>query len=134
MEHINDFHPELKPYLSELQKAGFKVYMHKGATPRRTLTYAVYSRVSESGRELFGIVQLDEYWRLGQTLKHSMPIKPSREYGSAMFIEPIEQVLSSTVAYAELVTRETNWNRLVGEQRNYFDASNYVVADTIESE
>lgn len=139
------FKPQLADYAAVLQAAGFTVYRHKHPTMRAGDTplpsgYFVYSREVD-GQILFGIVQEGDFPRLGQGLEHHMPIKPSREHGSAMHIDiPYGQrpLGTDTVEYAELITRPRNTNLVVGTHANYFDAADlerrFVVLDPIIDE
>jgi hypothetical protein len=141
---VQHFTPELQRYAIRLQAAGFTIYHHKAertnvhgsVIPAR---YFVYSREVD-GVELFGTVQDGDFPLLSVELEHSMPIKPSREHGSSMFIEErgCDDPLPApdTVEYAERVTQPTNWNHLVGMHRNYRDdadlARRFVVAGTLQ--
>lgn len=102
----------LREYMELLQRNGFVVYEPLGGYRG---TYFLYSRVVD-GVECFGSVQCDEFGGYS----HSMPIKPSREHGSGMFVgdKDSEQL---TVDKAMQVASPNNWNRLVGKQANYKD-------------
>jgi hypothetical protein len=65
----------------------------------------------------FGHLQCSDFegWR------HDMPIVPSREFGSSMFIGGEgrqSQAAVFTVEAAEQCARPTNWNPVVGTQAN----------------
>jgi hypothetical protein len=102
----------LANYADLLQSKGFAIYEPTGTTG----DYFTYSQIVD-GTECFGTVQLD-YASFG-SYSHTMPIKPSVEHGSSMFVQSVPNAIALTVAAAKLVARPTNWNSLVGHQRNY---------------
>lgn len=105
----------LDAYADTLMAAGFTVYEPTGPAAR----YFRYSRVVD-GQECFGVVQ-QEALRL-QGYSHSMPIKPSKENGSSMFVDGVEDGFDAlTVEAAETVAQPRNHNPLVGWQDNYDD-------------
>lgn len=115
---IND--SALEEYATELRNAGFQVYEPKG----KWNTFFVYSRMVED-KECFGVVQQESVVLMGYS--HHMPIKPSRENGSGMFLETVKDGFDClTVEAATKVASPTNSNRLVGSQTNWFDPSNYI--------
>lgn len=91
----------LTEYGKKLVNAGFRVWV----TPfsHGYLTYEMNG--------FYGHLQYSEFdgWR------HDMPLIPSREFGSAMFID-VEDIWS--VEAALKVCRELNTNHVVGRQRN----------------
>lgn len=97
-------------YADTLQAAGFAIY-----EPGGHWEYFIYSRVID-GRECFGIVQADYFGEIS----HSMPIRPSRENGSAIILPGWDRL---TVERAQEVARPRN----VGVARpgvpleNYYD-------------
>lgn len=104
--------PELQAYMSLLDDAGFTIYLPKSGQA----TFFHYSQVVD-GQECFGTVQRSWLYRLGEPIEHSMPIKPSREAGSAMFLDfPAHH--PATVEYAQLVARPENRNSVVGTRKN----------------
>lgn len=108
--------PELRDYATELLEAGFSIYVVERPSPR-PLSFFRYSQVVE-GRECFGYVQYDNLYGYS----HSMPIKPSRQSGSSMFIgnsEEPDQGTAQSVDYARRVAQPRNWNHLIGWQDNY---------------
>lgn len=113
--------PELADFGKELLAAGFKVFVFRSDVERVSkggkescATTVGFSRVVD-GRECFGSVS---YSLAGY--QFSMPIKPSREHGSAMFIggDKLPEFDSLTLANAELYASPTGFNRLVGTQEN----------------
>src|SRR4051812_5548804 len=75
----------LREYADRLEANGFTVYEPKGSK-----RYFLYSRMVD-GQECFGYVQSDWYVGPGgpSGYSHSMPIKPSIENGSSMFVEVV---------------------------------------------
>ena len=115
----------LRAYAQLLADHGFTIYEPTGAIG----TYFTYSRVVD-GQECFGTVQVEGPGRFFGGYSHTMPIKPSIEHGSSMWVANLPgqdddsndgsyDVL--TVEAARMVARPTNYNPLVGTQRNYKD-------------
>lgn len=102
----------LREYAERLEKAGFTVYVPHNPTAR----YFRYSRLV-NGKECFGYVQRD--WDRSTGYSHTMPIKPSIENGSSMWVDGVPDELS--VEAARKVARPSNRNPLVGTQANYDD-------------
>lgn len=106
--------PDLIDYARLLTENGFTIY-----EPNSRSEYFLYSREVD-GRECVGIVgqctlRLSGYY-------HSMPIRPSREHGSAMFVPGIDDGYDHlTVEAAERVARPTNTNECVGTHENFKD-------------
>lgn len=105
--------PALAEYADRLEAAGFTIY--EPASARGTTRFFRYSRLV-NGQECFGYVQRD--WT-GSGYSHSMPIRPSVQHGSSMFVHKVKGEL--TVEAARLVARPSNWNDLVGTHANYND-------------
>lgn len=110
--------PALREYAELLHANGFNIY-----ESTRSAKYFVYSRMVD-GVECFGDVQRDD---VGFGYSHYMPIKPSVENGSSMFVDypdgrPVNDL---TIEAAKQVAKPTNWNRLVGLQKNDSDAVRY---------
>lgn len=101
----------LREYATLLQANGFTIYEPKGTIGVR---YFTYSRLVD-GVECFGTVQQADFGGYS----HTMPIKPSHEHGSSMFVANVPDEL--TVQAARKVAQPTNWNDLVGTQQNYRD-------------
>jgi hypothetical protein len=100
----NEITNRLEEYGARLKAAGFRVWV----TPTPRGGYLTYERDG-----YYGHLQASDFegWR------HDMPLVPSREYGSSMFIgEPVEDVWS--VAAAEQAARATNHNDVVGTRPN----------------
>jgi hypothetical protein len=134
------FEPELAEYAAKLQTAGFTIYGHN--TPRLRYDdtplpagYFVYSRTVD-GVELFGIVNRADFPLLGQPFSHSMPIRPSREHGSSMFVDPdpAEPLAHDSVEMAERVTRAENSNYVVGLHRNFYEVPRYLSPLPVETQ
>lgn len=113
---------ELVGYAERLRKHGFTVYVHPVETRREgeygKQTFFGYSQVV-GDRPCFGNVQRASFWRLGQPGEHHMPIKPSRENGSSMFVPAADKFAWDDVQAARMVARPENSNPLVGLQRNH---------------
>ena len=105
----------LREYAAQLCTAGFTVYVPKSPGWH----YIGYSRVVD-GQECLGFVQRGEFASDGW--KHHMPIKPSLENGSSMWIDGVPDSQTLTVDDACRVASPVNRNPLVGVQRNYIDA------------
>jgi len=114
--------PELSDFGKQLLAAGFKVFVFRSDVERvakggleSCATTIGFSRVVDD-QECFASVS---YGIAGY--QFSMPITPSRRYGSAMFIGDTDQTPefdSLTLDNAELYASPTGYNRLVGEQKN----------------
>ncbi|ANA87033.1 hypothetical protein PBI_KATHERINEG_97 [Gordonia phage KatherineG] len=104
---------KLQAYAEELKAAGFEVWI----PTRPGSAFFLYSRHVD-GQTCYGSVQQMTLRLEGYS--HSMPIKPSREHGSSMFIEDVEDGWDClTVEAAELIARPENYNPLVGRQKNH---------------
>ena len=101
----------LLDYAQRLEQAGFTIYEPLRSPAR----YFRYSRMV-NGVECFGYVQ--KAWT-GSGYEHSMPIRPSVQHGSSMWVEGVPNDLS--IETAMLVARRSNRNPLVGKQDNYAD-------------
>lgn len=109
----------LRNYADTLKAAGFTIY-----APGGTWDYFTYSRTVD-GVERFGTVQLGHFGGFS----HSMPLRPSRENGSGMWVEGVPDSTPDqgdpsgpdplTVEAAENVTQSVNYNPLVGIQHNH---------------
>ena len=97
----------LEEYAKLLESHGFTVY-----EPRR---YFRYSRIV-NGLECFGYVQ--RRWT-GSDYEHTMPIRPTIQNGSSMWVDLVPDTL--TVETALAVARPSNQNPIVGRQVNYDD-------------
>jgi hypothetical protein len=94
----------LTAYGNLLKAAGFTVWLTTSGT-RGFLTY------ERDGH--YGHLQYSDF----EGWQHDMPLVPSKEYGSSMFIgEPVADVWS--VAAAEQAARATNHNPIVGTRPN----------------
>lgn len=113
----------LRRYADLLAANGFAIYEPIGSMG----TYFTYSRMVDD-RECFGTVQAERFG--GYT--HTMPIRPSIEHGSSMWVEKLPGQRDATndgsnealtVAVAKMVAKPANRNALVGKQENYRDPS-----------
>lgn len=117
--------PELADFGKLLLAEGFKVFVFRSDVERvakggmESCAETIgFSRVVDE-QECFGTVS---YGIAGH--QFNMPIKPSREHGSAMFIGDTDQMPEFdelTLENAELYASPTGFNRLVGTQNNYRD-------------
>ena len=116
----SNFTAETLAVATELESAGFDIH--------------VSSRYAELGRRL-NWFQFRKNGRIGYysgdfLADHnwSMPIRPSREHGSAMFVEAAEDAPNAIEA-ATIITHESNYNSIIGPHKNYADGfalSHYV--------
>lgn len=114
--------PELSDFGKQLLAAGFRVFVFRSDVERvakggmeSCATTIGFSRVVDE-QECFASVS---YGIAGY--QFSMPIKPSREHGSSMFIGDTDEMSefdSLTLDNAELYASPTGYNRLVGTQKN----------------
>lgn len=104
--------PELQEYAHRLSEAGFRVYAHSGPG---LITFLLYSQEVD-GKTCFGSVQRANF---GNGYEHHMPIRPSKENGSSMWVKDVPEDLS--VEAARMVARPSNYNPLVGTQANWQD-------------
>jgi hypothetical protein len=114
--------PDLATFGKELLAAGFTVYVFRSDVERVAkggkesyATHIGFSRIVNE-QECFASVS---YGLAGY--QFSMPIPPSREHGSSMFISKADHMPefdSLTLANAELYASPTGFNPLVGTQRN----------------
>jgi len=105
--------PELAAYADVLEAAGFVIYESASGRPS---AYFRYSRIVGS-QECFGYVQAN--WVGATKFSHLMPILPSIEHGSSMWVEGVPEAL--TVESAALICRQVNRNPIVGQRRNFAD-------------
>lgn len=101
-------HPDLDAYASKLLDAGFTVYLD--AKPRRdgSVEFFHYSREVD-GRVCYGTVQLGEWHRLGDPLRHTMPLRPSRLNGSGALVAVPSDLAPDSVEYAAVVAQPSNY-------------------------
>lgn len=92
-------------YAKKLASSGFKVWHVPGIRDG----FLIYQN-TENG--FWGTFQQSEF----EGWQHLMPIKPSREIGSSMFME--EPGDPWTVQAAQQCAQEFNTNKVVGRQRN----------------
>jgi len=105
----NENTERLEEYGQRLVEASFRVWVT--ATHSRSGGFLTYERGG-----FWGHLQESTY----EGWQHDMPLVPSREFGSAMFIGvPVEDVWS--VEAAEQAAQATNHNDIVGTQRNAGD-------------
>ncbi|AOE44701.1 hypothetical protein SEA_STROSAHL_98 [Gordonia phage Strosahl] len=102
---------KLREYAQLLHDNGFTVHV-----PRSIAHYFKYSRVVD-GNEYYGTVQRCTLRLEGYS--HAMPIKPSRDFGSSMYVPDVEDGWDNlTVEAAEKVAQKFNHNKDVGNQQN----------------
>jgi hypothetical protein len=117
--------PELSAFGKELLAHGFRVFVFRSDVERvakggreSCATTIGFSRVVGE-QECFASVS---YGLAGY--QFDMPIKPSRQHGSSMFIgdtDTMPEFDSLTLDRAELYASPTGFNPLVGTQNNYVD-------------
>ena len=116
---------ELSQFAHELREAGFRTYVFTSDVKRvenggreACATHLGFSREVD-GRECRASVS-QEYRSFGG-YTFSMPIKPSREHGSAMFIggDSAPEFDELTLENARLYASPTGRNALVGTHENY---------------
>ena len=108
----------LRDYARLLESNGFTIYEPTGTMG----TFFTYSRMV-GDRECFGTVSANRFQSLGTGYSHSMPIRPSRENGSSMFVAGVPDEVTLTVDAARKVAQPRNRNALVGTQENYKDSA-----------
>lgn len=116
--------PELAAFAEELREAGFSTYVFRSDA----------DRVAKGGRESIatwlgfardvdGTTCAGSVSRAGRWGEHSysMPIKPSHEHGSSMFIggDRLPEFPELSIGNAELYASPTGRNHLVGTQANH---------------
>jgi hypothetical protein len=69
------------------------------------------------GRRCWGSVEVTDF----EGYRHHMPIRPSRENGSSMWVKDVPDYLD--VETARKVASPRNYNPLVGTQENWQDAA-----------
>lgn len=117
-------HPDLAEFAAKLKGRDFRVFVFKSDVDRvakggkeACATHLSFSRIVD-GQECFGSVSRD----LGG-YSFTMPIRPSRENGSSMFIgldRATETDLDGlTIPAAELYASPFGSNSLVGRQANF---------------
>ena len=105
----------LRVYADLLERNGFSIYepVSGKVSPG---SYFMYSR-DVNGQECFGYVQKD--YATGKTYSHTMPIRPSIQHGSSMYVDGTDDQL--TVEAARKVASPFNTNNVVGRHANYED-------------
>lgn len=120
MATINDLPEALRDYAVELIDAGFTVY---AAGPNWNFMHYL-----EPQGRYYGTISKSEFEGWG----HSMPIKPSHEFGSGMYIDEADaRVDPFTVKAARDTARAFNTNRAVGTQPNGKPSDSQVADDRI---
>lgn len=114
----------LQDYGRKLVAAGFRVWF----TPADGCGYLTYEKEGN-----YGTLQCSYFEGWG----HSMPIVPSREFGSSMYVGSADrqsQKYVFTVQAAEECARPTNYNPDVGTQRNEgaVKGSHWLSPDAVE--
>lgn len=109
----------LLTYGRELVAAGFRVW--HSPSGGRGAGYLTYAR-----NGLYGHLQRSDF----EGWSHDMPIRPSREHGSSMFIQNPLPVW--TVAAAEQAASPTNRNKVVGPHANAGEAHTWHNPGSVE--
>lgn len=108
----SNFTPEALEIASELAGAGFEIRVPESeARLSRRLDWFQFRRDGRIGYYSAHFLA-DHNW--------SMPIKASRQHGSAMFVDAAEDAQTATES-ATIITQESNWNPIVGTHANYAD-------------
>lgn len=108
----SNFTPEALAVATELENAGFDIHVSSSSAKfYRTLDWFQFRKDGRIGY-YSGDFLADHHW--------SMPIRPSREHGSSMFVEAAENAPNAIEA-ASIITQESNYNRIVGTHKNYAD-------------
>lgn len=102
----------LRAYAELLQRAGFAIYEPKGVVG----DYFMYSRIVDDV-ECFGLVQRE--WGGAEVYRHLMPIQPSVEHGSSMYVDGVLNEL--TIDVAQEIASPRNTNSVVGTHDNFND-------------
>jgi hypothetical protein len=108
--------PTLRAYAAHLFDNGFTIY--EPISEYRYMEYFLYSRKVD-GHEYFGQVErapIDVDTFSGYT--HSMPIRPTRKYGSYLYM-PFNGEDELTVEAAQKVASPMNSNRFIGAHHNH---------------
>lgn len=115
-----NFTPEALAVATELESAGFSIHVSSSdAKLNRRIDWFQFRKNGRIGY-YSGDFLADHNW--------SMPIKPSREHGSGMFVEAAENAQNATEA-ATIITQESNYNPVVGTHKNYageFELTHYI--------
>lgn len=108
-----NFTAEALEIATELDAAGFEIRVPASeAKLGRRLDWFQFRKDGRIGYHYSHFLS-DHNW--------SMPIKPSRQYGSGMFVDAAEDAETATEA-ATIITQEFNVNSLVGRHANYADS------------
>lgn len=108
-----NFTAEALEIATELADAGFEIRVPENeARLGRRLDWFQFRKDGRIGYHYSNFLS-DHNW--------SMPIKPSRQHGSGMFVDAAEDATTATEA-ATIITQESNWNPLVGTHANYASA------------
>lgn len=109
---------QLLDFAAELKAAGFRVWVPNDE--RDSPRYLQFSQIVD-GKECFGTVQVEQTPLL-TGFTYSMPIKPSTQDGSSMFVDGVDDNVALDVAFASQVAQPRNHNPLVGTKDNSADA------------
>lgn len=129
-------HPELSDFGKLLLAHGFKVFVFRSDVERVAKGgLEAHARHISFSREVDGRTcrASVDYGLAGY--QFYMPIKPSRENGSGMFIgntNEMPEFDSLTLENAELYASPTGYNRLVGTQENYPDGYDHLYIEVTE--
>lgn len=106
--YVPKMREQLGQYARKLIDAGFEVWAPQERM-RRWVTYFHYARMVGE-QKCWGYVQEGEFPRLGHPLEHSMPIQPSRDWGSFLLVRVPHG--SHTVQAAEHIARPVNFSAI----------------------
>lgn len=108
----SNFTLETLTVATELESAGFDIHVSsRDAELSRRLNWFQFRKNGRIGY-YSGDFLADHNW--------SMPIRPSREHGSSMFVEAAEDA-PNAIESASIITQESNHNHIVGTHKNYAD-------------
>lgn len=116
-----NFTAETLEVATELENAGFEIRVAASYVKfNRRLDWFQFRKGGNIGY-YSGDHLADHHW--------SMPVKPSREFGSGMFVDAAEDAATATEA-ATIITQDYNHNPIVGTHANFADVhdlSGYVL-------
>ena len=108
----SNFTAETLAVATELESAGFDIHVSSSSAKfYRRLNWFQFRKNGRIGY-YSGDFLADHNW--------SMPIRPSREHGSGMFVEAAEDAPNAIEA-ATIITHESNYNPIIGTHKNYAD-------------
>lgn len=103
-----EFKDSTKSVASELEAVGIDIYVATSQLSRRNIDWFQFRKNGNIG--YYDGSSFDHSW--------SMPIKPSREHGSGMFVDAAEDA-DTNVEAALIILADTNRNDIVGTHSNF---------------